>query len=229
MKTIGLLGGITWESTMEYYRGINQTINKRLGGYHSANIAMFSMDFAPVEKLQHAGDWDGVARIMIDSARKVEAAGADFLVICTNTLHKVAPEVERAIRIPLLHIADAVGENALCRGFEAVGLLGTAFTMEESFYRDRLSEKHGLNVLVPEPADRRLIHDVIFNELCHGTVDDGSRSEYLRIIDDLASRGADAIILGCTEFGMLVDQTHTRVPLLDTVEIHVRAAAGAAV
>ena len=220
MKTIGLLGGMSWESTAGYYRAINQRIKNKLGGLHSAKIVMVSVDFEPIEKLQMSGDWDRTAEILVQAAKGVEAAGADFLLICTNTMHKVAPQIEEAISIPILHIADATAEKLLDQGIKTVGLLGTAFTMEQNFYKGRLVEQHGLSVLVPNDADREIIHNVIYQELCLGEVKESSKQEYLRIIDALAEQGAEAVILGCTEIGMLVKQQDTEVPLLDTTEIH---------
>lgn len=224
MKTIGLLGGMSWESTLAYYRAINRGVGVKLGGLHSAKIVIYSVDFEPIEQLQNAGDWDGTARILSKAARSIEAAGADFLLICTNTMHKVAPEIEAAIRIPLLHIADATAEVLARDGIETVGLLGTAFTMEQEFYKGRLAENHGLHVLVPEREDRDLVHRVIYRELCLGNIEAASRAEFLRIIDTLAARGAEAVILGCTEIGMLVGETDTDVRLLDTTAIHAEKA-----
>jgi aspartate racemase len=224
MKTIGLLGGMSWESTLVYYRAINAGVKARLGGLHSAKIVLHSVDFEPIERLQHAGDWQGTAEILVNAARSVQAAGADFLLICTNTMHKVAPEIEAAIRIPLLHIADATAVRLQSEGVETVGLLGTAFTMEQTFYKDRLSEKYGLRVLVPNDEDRALVHRVIYEELCLGRVNPGSRQQYLRIIEELAGEGAEAVILGCTEIGLLVQDTDTAVRLLDTTAIHAEVA-----
>lgn len=224
MKTIGLLGGMSWESTAHYYRAINEGVKNRLGDLHSAKIAMYSVDFEPIEQLQHAGDWAGTAKILSEAARNVEAAGADFLLICTNTMHKVAPEIAQAIDIPILHIADATAEVLRDKGIGKVGLLGTAFTMEQDFYKGRLSDKYGLDVLVPGEEDRRLVHRVIYRELCLGKVDSGSRKEFLRIIDGLAARGAEGVILGCTEIGMLVCQGDTAVALFDTTGIHAERA-----
>ncbi len=224
MKTIGLLGGMSWESTAGYYRAINEEIKDKLGGLHSAKIAMYSVDFEPIEQLQHAGDWVGTANILIEAAKSIQTAGADFLVICTNTMHKVAPEIEEAIQIPLLHIADATAKVLVNKNIKKVGLLGTAFTMEQGFYKDRLSENYGLEVLIPKEDDRRDIHKVIYQELCLGVIKPESRTLYLRIIDDLAVQGAEAVILGCTEIGMLVNQTDTNVYLIDTTAIHAQAA-----
>ena len=224
MKTIGLLGGMSWESTLGYYRAINQGVREKLGGLHSAKIVMYSVDFEPIEQLQHAGNWEGTAGILAQAARNIEAGGADFLLICTNTMHRVAPEIEAAVQIPLLHIADATAEVLARENIGTVGLLGTAFTMEQAFYKGRLEESHGLRVLVPEAAERALVHRVIYRELCLGTIEAESRAEYLRIIDGLAARGAEAVILGCTEIGMLVSQADTPVRLFDTTAIHAEKA-----
>ena len=224
MKTIGLLGGMSWESTLGYYKQINEGVKNTLGGLHSAKIAMVSVDFEPIEKLQHAGDWDGTATILIDAAKNIESAGADVLLICTNTMHKVAPNIEKEINIPLLHIADATAESILDSGIKMVGLLGTAFTMEQEFYKGRLSEKYGLDVLIPNKEDRELVHHVIYQELCLGNIKSNSKSEYLRIIESLAEQGAEAVILGCTEISMLVKQSDTKVKLLDTTTIHAEKA-----
>ncbi len=224
MKTIGLLGGMSWESTVAYYREINEGVKKRLGGLHSAKIAMYSVDFDPIEQFQHAGDWEGTSKILIGAAKSVEAAGADFLVICTNTMHKVAPEIEAAIKIPLLHIADATAAVLVSQGVRKVGLLGTMFTMDQDFYKGRLASHFGLEVLVPTQEDKAVIHQVIYNELCLGLIDSASKAAYLAIIEDLAAKGAEAVILGCTEIGMLVNQADTHVPLLDTTRVHAEAA-----
>ncbi len=224
MKTIGLLGGMSWESTVGYYRAINEGVKKALGGLHSAKIVLYSVDFDPIEKMQHAGDWAATADALSMAAKRIEAAGADFLLICTNTMHKVAPEVQAAIDIPLLHIADATGERLLAEGVASVGLLGTAFTMEQAFYKDRLMDSFDLNVLVPNDKDRRIVHDVIYQELCLGNIVADSRKQYVRIIDELAGSGAEAVILGCTEIGMLVGQADTSVRLFDTTAIHAEQA-----
>lgn len=224
MKTIGLLGGMSWESTLSYYKLINEGIKKNLGGLHSAKIAMYSVDFEPIERLQHAGDWEGTARILSDAAQNIQAAGADFLLICTNTMHKVAPEIEAAIDIPLLHIADATASVLVSEGIKSIGLLGTAFTMEQEFYKGRLMNNYGLEVLIPNDQDREIVHNIIYQELCLGKIESNSKAEYLRIIDTLAAQGAEAIILGCTEIGMLVNQEDTGVRLLDTTVIHAEQA-----
>ena len=219
MKTIGLLGGMSWESTELYYRLINEETKRVLGGLHSASIAMVSVDFHDVERLQAQADWDASAELLAARACQVEAAGADFLVICTNTMHIVADRVADAIDIPLLHIADATAAEVKASGLHTVGLLGTRFTMEQEFYKGRL-EQHGIGVLVPEAEDRNLVHRVIYEELCLGQVNPVSRREFLRVIDALHASGAEAVIAGCTEIGLLVGQEHTSVPLFDTTRIH---------
>lgn len=220
MKTIGMLGGMSWESTVTYYRLVNEGVKAKLGGLSSAQIALYSVDFAPMEKLQHQGDWAGAGDILVRAAQSVEAAGADFLLICTNTMHLVADAVEAAVHIPLLHIADATGEALVAEGIEKVGLLGTAFTMEQDFYRGRLESKFGLEVVIPGEVDRRKVHEVIYQELCLGVVSESSRSAYGEIIDRLVASGAQGVILGCTEIGLLVSRDHTSVPLFDTTALH---------
>ncbi len=224
MKTIGLLGGMSWESTELYYRWINQGIKKELGGLNSAKIAMVSVNFEEIEKLQHQGDWETSAQVLANAAKQIEAAGADVLLICTNTMHKVAPQVEAAINIPLLHLADATANRIKEAGLTTIGLLGTKFTMEQDFYKGRLVYKHDLNVIVPSPEDRQIVHDIIYNELCLGEVNDSSRTEYLRIVDAMRAQGAEAVIEGCTEIVMLLKQEHTDVPLFDTTAIHAEEA-----
>ncbi len=224
MKTIGLLGGMSWESTLGYYKEINEGIRRKLGGLHSAKIAMYSVDFEPIEQLQHTADWNGTAKILAKAAKNVEAAGADFLLICTNTMHKIAPEIENEINIPLLHIADATADLLVKDGIKKVGLLGTAFTMERQFYKGRLTNDHGLEVIVPNNEERKIVHEVIYRELCLGQVKHSSKVEYLRIIKTLADQGAEAVILGCTEIGMLVSQEDTNVRLVDTAAVHAQAA-----
>lgn len=224
MKTIGLLGGMSWESTSGYYRAINTGVKEKLGGLHSAKIALYSVDFEPIEKLQHSGNWQGTAEMLSQAAQKIELAGADFLLICTNTMHKVAPQIAQAINIPLLHIADATAEVLVNKGIKTVGLLGTAFTMEQDFYKGRLKDHYGLNVLTPNEADIKIVHNVIYQELCLGNSTAASKTQYLRIIASLAASGAEAVILGCTEIGMLVAQVDTKIPLLDTTYIHAQKA-----
>ncbi len=224
MKTIGLLGGMSWESTVSYYQALNQGVKQRLGGLHSAKICLYSVDFAPIEQLQHAGDWEQTAVILGEAARGVAAGGADFLLICTNTMHKVAEQIEQELPIPLLHIADATAEQLKQDGIQRVGLLGTRFTMTEDFYKGRLQDKHGVQVIVPEPEEQELIHKVIYQELCQGQVREESRVGYLEIIERLHRAGAEAVILGCTEIALLVQQLHTDVPLYDTTAIHAEQA-----
>lgn len=224
MKTIGLIGGMSWESSVEYYRIINRATKARLGGFHSAKSIMYSVDFAEIEVLQHKGKWVETAEILCRAARSLEAAGADFLVLCTNTMHKVAADIESAVRIPLLHIADATANVITARGLKRIGLLGTRFTMEEDFYKGRLAEKHGLDVLVPGPADRETIHRVIYHELVDGRIETASRQEFRSAIERLVAAGAEGIILGCTEIGLLVKDEDSPVPLFDTTRIHAEAA-----
>ena len=225
MKTIGLIGGMSWESTIPYYRQINETIRERMGGLHSARVVLYSVDFHEIEQLQRAGDWDSAGAILAEAARSLEAAGAAFLVLCTNTMHKVASHIEAAVNIPLLHIADPTAVEIKRAGYSTVGLLGTRFTMEQAFYRDRLSEHHGLRVVVPETEDREVVHRIIYEELCRGIVKPESRSEYRRVMKSLATQGVQAIILGCTEISLLVDQQDSEVPMFDTTAIHARSAA----
>ena len=228
MKVIGLIGGMSWESTVPYYRQINETIKERLGGLHSAKIVLYSVDFHDIERLQHAGDWEAAGAMLAAAARSLEVAGCDFLVLCTNTMHKVAPSIEAAVAIALLHIADPTAAEIKQAGYSTVGLLGTRFTMEQAFYRDRLSERHALRVIVPNAQDRETIHRIIYDELCLGVVLPESRGEYRRIMESLAAQGAQAIILGCTEISLLVSQQDASVPLFDTTAIHARAAAAQA-
>ena len=220
MKTIGLLGGMSWESTASYYQALNQGIKAELGGLHSAKVCLYSVDFAEIEQLQHQGQWQQTAEILTDAAQKVEAGGADFLLICTNTMHKVADEIQSGISIPILHIADATAEALLADGCTKVGLLGTGFTMQEAFYKQRLQDKYGIEVLVPEESEQEQVHHVIYQELCKGEVKEASRQVYLQVIDQLAKKGAQAVILGCTEIALLVQQEHTPVPLYDTTALH---------
>lgn len=224
MKTIGMLGGMSWESSIEYYRIINQTVKEKLGGLHSAKSLMYSVDFAEIETLQSEGRWDEATQAMIELAKQVEAGGADFIIICTNTMHKMADDVQVAIGIPLLHIADATAEAIKAQGLEKIGLLGTKFTMEEDFYRGRLIEKHGLDVLIPDAEDREIINRVIYDELVLGEIKPESLEAYKKIIEKLIAAGAQGIILGCTEIGLLVKDEDSRVPLFDTAYIHAVAA-----
>ena len=229
MKTIGLLGGMSWESTVSYYQLLNQEVGRRLGGFHSARILLLSVDFQEIELLQHQGEWEALGDILARNALTLEDAGAEFLVLCTNTMHLVAPAIEAQISIPLLHIADATAERIKASGLERVGLLGTRFTMEEPFYKGRLEEGHGLTVQTPPAMDRELVHQVIYEELVHGRIREGSRGEFKRITEDLARSGAQGVILGCTEIGLLLKQEDVSVSLFDTTLIHAEAAAAFAV
>ena len=224
MKTIGLIGGMSWQSSLLYYQLINTAVTQRLGGLHSAQILMYSVDFAAIEKLQHSGDWDAAAKIIIDAARRLEAGGADFFLLATNTMHYVAEVVSAAVDIPLLHIADATAEVLARDGVRRIGLLGTAFTMELEFYRNRISEQHAIEVVVPELHDRQMVHDIIYQELCQGQVETESREVYLAIIERMRAQKIDAVILGCTEIGMLLQPQHTDIKLYDTTAIHAQQA-----
>ncbi|HGE8242294.1 aspartate/glutamate racemase family protein [Aeromonas sp. 82P] len=224
MKCIGLLGGMSWESTVSYYQALNRGVRAQLGGLRSARVLLNSVDFAGIERLQHAGDWPATARLLAAEARKLQDGGADFLLIGTNTMHKVAPEIEAAIDIPLLHIADATAAKLRADGITRVGLLGTRFTMEQDFYKGRLQERFGLAVLVPDEAGRERVHRIIYDELCLGEIRESSRAEYLAIIEGLAAAGAEAVILGCTEIALLVGDARAAVPLYDTTAIHAEAA-----
>lgn len=224
MRTIGLIGGMSWESTLEYYRLINQGVAGRLGGLHSARCLLYSVDFAEIERLQSAGDWEATATILADAAVRLERGGADFIVLCTNTMHIVADAITAAVSAPLLHIADATANAIRSAGVRTVGLLGTRFTMEQEFYRGRLRDKHGLTVVVPEASDRELVHSVIYTELCRGEIRPQSRAAYAAVIDRLAAMGAEAVILGCTEIGLLIRPADTELPLFDTTRIHAEAA-----
>ncbi len=224
MKTIGLLGGMSWESTTLYYQLINESIKHRLGGLHSARIAMVSVDFQDVETLQHAGRWEEAGELLARAARQVQAGGADCLLICTNTMHKVATQVEAAVDIPLIHVVDATAARAREEGRRRLGLLGTRFTMEQDFYGGRFADRHDIDILVPGGDERQEVHRIIYEELCLGTIVDSSRTRMLQIIDGLMERGAEAIVEGCTEIGMLVTPAHTQAPLYDTTALHAEAA-----
>ncbi|MBC2658951.1 aspartate/glutamate racemase family protein [Pseudomonas sp. MSSRFD41] len=223
MRTIGLIGGMSWESSAEYYRLINQQVRDRLGALRSARLLMYSVDFGPVERAQHAGDWDAAAAILVDAARRLEAGGADCLVLCTNTMHKVAAPIQAATNLPFLHIADPTAQAALAAGTLKVGLLGTAFTMEQDFLKQRLADQ-GLQVLVPDAEQRLAVHRIIYEELCMGVIREPSRRQYQQVIQSLQARGAQAVILGCTEIGLLLKPEHSPLPLLDTTELHAQAA-----
>lgn len=219
MRTLGLIGGMSWESTVSYYREINEGVKQQLGGLHSARLLLFSVDFHEIEQLQRAGEWEKAGEVLAQAASALERAGAEGLVICTNTMHKVAAQVQSAVSIPLLHIADPTAAAIKAAGLTRIGLLGTRFTMEQDFYRTRL-ESHGLEVLIPGEEDRAVVHAVIYDELCLGTVREESHKQYLDIIDRLVGNGAQAIILGCTEISLLIRPADTRVPLFDTTTIH---------
>ena len=224
MKTIGLVGGMSWESTAEYYRIINQRVKERAGGFHSAKLVMYSVDFDEVEARQHRGEWPELTALMIDAAQRVERAGADFLLIATNTMHLMADDVQKKIRIPLLHIVDVAAAAVKARSFTKVGLLGTRFTMEKDFYKGRLRSKHGLDVIVPEEKEREIIHAILYNELCLGEIKEKSRRAFQEIIAGLEARGAQGVILGCTEIPLIVNQKDYEIPLFDTTTLHAEAA-----
>lgn len=224
MKTIGMIGGMSWESSIEYYRIINQTVREKLGGLHSAKSIMVSVEFAEIEALQHQNCWDQLASIMIEAARSLERGGADFVIICTNTMHKLYDEVQNKIKIPMLNIADATAEKIKADGIDKIALLGTRFTMAEDFYKGRLVDKYGLDVIIPSSEQMEIVHRVIYDELCAGIIKPDSRQKYADIIGNLVAEGAGGVILGCTEIGLLVKQGDSPVPLFDTTEIHARAA-----
>ena len=225
MQTIGLIGGMSWESTVPYYQQINQAVKEQLGSLHSAKIIMYSVNFHEIEQLQHSGKWDEAGKLLADIALLLERAGADFLVLCTNTMHKVTPAIQAATQIPLLHIADPTANAIKKAGYKRVALLGTHFTMEQEFYRGRLSNEHGIEVLIPESDDREQVHRIIYDELCMGILKETSRQQYRDIIQRMANQGAEAVILGCTEISLLVGPEDAPVPLFDTTTIHANAAA----
>jgi len=225
VKTIGLLGGMSWESTVTYYQVINREVGQQLGGLHSAKLLLYSVDFAEFEPLQHADRWAEAGSLLSEAAAALEGAGADFLVLCTNTMHRVAPEIEARVRVPLLHIADPTARAIRAAGLSSVALLGTRFTMEQDFYRGRLEKKYGLRVHVPEPASRELVHEVIYQELCRGVISEASRASLQRVVAELVGMGAQAVILGCTEIGLLLRPEDVPVPLFDTALLHAKAAA----
>ena len=229
MKLIGIIGGMSWESSATYYRLINESVARRLGGLHSARLVLYSVDFEPIERMQATGDWERAGSVLADAAVSLEHAGADFIVLATNTMHKVSNSIERSVSIPLLHIADPTGEAITARAIDTVGLLGTRYTMEQDFYTARLGSRYGLEVLIPGPEDRAFVDDVIYNELVLGKVDGGSKRRYLEVIARLASHGARAVILGCTEIGMLVGEDDVSLPVFDTTRLHAEAAVDAAI
>jgi len=224
VKTIGLIGGMSWESSIEYYRIINETVKTKLGGLHSAKSIMVSVDFAEIEILQHQGKWVEAAQMLIEAAKNIETGGADFIVLCTNTMHKVSNEIQVNVKIPLLHIADATAQRVKDAGIQKIGLLGTRFTMEEDFYKGRLSQKYGLSVIVPNAQEREIVHRVIYDELVIGDIRQHSKEQYLGIIEQMVNQGAQGVILGCTEIGLLIHQQDCQVPLFDTTRIHAEAA-----
>ncbi len=225
MKTIGLIGGMSWESSHEYYRIINETVKEYLGGLHSAKSIMYSFDFDEIESLQHQGRWVELGQLVIDAAQKLEKGGADLIVICTNTVHKVADEVQNSINIPLWHIVDATAEKINEMGLQKVGLLGTKFTMEEGFYKDRLRENYGLQVIIPEEEERQIVHDIIYKELVIGIIEERSKVKFIEIIQQLKTKGVQGVILGCTEIPLLIKQEDVDLPLFDTTTIHASSAA----
>ena len=220
MKTIGLIGGMSWESSAVYYKIVNQEIKKRLGGVHSCQCLMYSVDFGEIAALQHSGAWDELAGIMVDAAQRLERGGADFIVLCTNTMHKLAQQIENSVQIPLIHIADVVADAIKEKHLLKVGLLGTKFTMEQEFMKDRLIEKHGIDTIIPNEEQRNFIHQIIYGELVKGIFKEESREVFLQIVNDLMSRGTEGIILGCTEIGLLISKENTNHILFDTTEIH---------
>ncbi|SKB64262.1 aspartate racemase [Acetoanaerobium noterae] len=224
MKTIGLIGGMSWESSLEYYRIVNETVKEKLGGLHSCKCLMYSVDFGVIQALQHQNKWDELTKLMIEAAQNLKHGGADFIVICTNTMHKMAPEIEHATGLNVLHIADVTGAAISKDQIQKVGLLGTRFTMEGDFYKKRLKDNYDIEVIIPEDADRQIIHDIIYNELCLGLIKDDSRQKYIDIINKLCANGAEGIILGCTEIPLLIKQSDVLIPVYDTTKIHAESA-----
>jgi aspartate racemase len=224
VKTIGLIGGMSWESSLEYYRIVNETVKEKLGGLHSCKCLMYSVDFGVIEALQHQNKWDELTKLMIEVAQNLKHGGADFIVICTNTMHKMAPEIETATGLNVLHIADVTGAAISKDQIQKVGLLGTRFTMEGDFYKKRLKDNYDIEVIIPEDTDRQIIHDIIYNELCLGVIKDDSRQKYIDIINKLCANGAEGIILGCTEIPLLIKQSDVLIPVYDTTKIHAESA-----
>ena len=224
MKTIGLIGGMSWESSLEYYRILNEKVKEKLGSLHSAKCILFSVDFNEIAELQHKDKWDELTKIMIDAAQSVEKAGADMVLICTNTMHKMAEDVQKSINIPLLHIVDATAEAIKKQNLKKVALLGTKFTMKQDFYKGRLKEKHNIDVVIPEENEMELVHKIIYNELCFGDIKTSSKKEYVKIIENLIKQGAEGVILGCTEIPLLIKQNDVSIPVFDTTTIHAESA-----
>ncbi|MBZ9607445.1 aspartate/glutamate racemase family protein [Clostridium estertheticum] len=220
MKTIGLIGGMSWESSLEYYRIINETAKLKLGGLHSAQCLMYSVDFEKIEGLQHQNKWDELTNIMVDAAEKLKNGGADFIIICTNTMHKMASDIESRVGIKVLHIAEVTGEKIIQKGMKKVGLLGTKFTMEQEFYKKVLKDKFNIDVIIPDENERDILHEIIYNELCRGLISEGSREKYKKIINNLSLKGAEGIVLGCTEIPLLIKQEDINIPVFDTTTIH---------
>lgn len=224
MKTIGLIGGMSWESSAEYYRIINETMKARKGPLYSAKNLMYTVNFHEIEEMQHKGEWEKAGEVLVDATKRLERGGADCIVLCTNTMHKLASSIEAATKLPFIHIADATAEKIKAQGLKKIGLLGTGFTMEQEFYKGRLVEKYGLEVIVPDKTDRDIVHRVIYDELCQGKIEASSKAHYVRILQDLANKGTEGIILGCTEIMLLVGQGDSLVPVFDTTTIHAVAA-----
>ena len=224
MKCVGLIGGMSWESTAEYYRLLNEGVKQELGGLHSAKVLLYSVDFEEIEVLQHQGDWVALTQVMIDAAKKLETAGAELVLICTNTMHKMAGEVADSIAVPLLHIADAAAFEIKRQEKKKVGLLGTRFTMEQDFYKGRLEAAHGIEVIIPDDADMDIVHNTIYGELCKGIISDDSRKEFNRIIEKMASEGAEGVVLGCTEIPLLIKPQEVSIPVFDTTLLHAELA-----
>lgn len=229
MKTIGLIGGMSWESTLEYYKILNETVKVKLGGLHSAKCLLYSVDFAKIEELQHENRWEELTNIMIDVAKGLKDGGAEFIVICTNTMHKMADDIEQEVGIKVLHIAEATGKKVVEQGMKKVGLLGTKFTMESEFYKKVLKEKFSIDVVIPDEEERKIVHDIIYNELCRGVIKESSKEEYKRVINNLAKKGAEGVILGCTEIPLLINQEQSCIPVFDTTKIHAVSAVELAV
>lgn len=224
MKTIGLIGGMSWESSLEYYRIINETVKEKLGKLHSAKSLMFSVDFDEIQHLQHIGDWNTLTKIMVDAADRLEKGGADFIVICTNTMHRMVNDIENNVKIPVIHIADATAKKIKEGKIKKVGLLGTKFTMEQDFYKGRLATNHGIDVIIPNDDERNTVHSIIYNELCQGQIKQPSKEQYIKIIEKLKSNGAEGVVLGCTEIPLLIKQEDVSIPIFDTTKIHAEMA-----
>lgn len=224
MKTIGLIGGMSWESSLEYYRIINEGVKERLGGLHSAKCLMYSVEFAEIERLQHQNRWEELTEIMVDAAKRLKNGGADFIIICTNTMHKMVSDIENSVGTKVLHIAEAAGKRVVEKGIQKVGLLGTKFTMEGDFYKKILQDKYGIEVIIPAENEREIVHNVIYNELCKGEIKESSKAKYQEIISNLAAHGAEGVVLGCTEIPLLIKKGDVEIEVFDTTTIHAMAA-----